>query len=208
MKAGDLLKVKVGEGDTATKSGNGIECGDIVAMLYDGGGTIHFKRKDGTKGNAFHHRFDLHEEAPYAEGAKVKITDSWSSFHKGAVFTVANMFKSDNDGTWYASFVEKLIELPTHNLNTGRFKAYTPPTGKVRRVPMAHANTQLSKVLKLTQGNGAFTLATIAELTGASEAAASARLRDLRANGYIVTCTKPKGDKQRVYTVETAAVAA
>lgn len=78
---------------------------------------------------------------------------------------------------------------------------------KGRRIPVA-SGTQLAKVLRLTQGNGAFTLATIASLTGASEAAASARLRDLRANGYIVTCTKPKGDKQRVYTVETAAVAA
>lgn len=209
MKPGDILRVLPGMGDAATQSGNLIEDGDLVSMVKfsDNGSMVWFRRADKSTGAGYVRRFELAEAAPYAVGDKVKIVEGWSSFYKGQVLTVASMFKSTNDSQWYASFAEKLIDLPHHNLNTGKFEAYTEPV-KVRRVPMAHADTQLSRVLKLTQGNGAFTLATIAELTGASEAAASARLRDLRANGYIVTCTKPKGDKQRVYTVETAAVAA
>ena len=78
-------------------------------------------------------------------------------------------------------------------------------TTKARRVPMA-AGTQLAKVLAASLNSAPLTLADLAEETGASEAAASARLRDLRANGYEVTCVKLKGEKQRRYTVRTKEV--
>lgn len=67
--------------------------------------------------------------------------------------------------------------------------------------------TQLDKVLKLTLGQGSWTLSGIAAATGASEAAASARLRDLRALGYTVTCSKPAGVKLRRYTVRSEVIA-
>lgn len=72
---------------------------------------------------------------------------------------------------------------------------------------MSKGETQLQRVLSLTLGQGAWTLAGIASVTGASEAAASARLRDLRAAGYEVTCVKHRGDAQRSYTVRTKAIA-
>lgn len=82
--------------------------------------------------------------------------------------------------------------------------------GELEAVPVTisiKSDTQLGKVLALTLGQGAWTLAGIASVTGASEAAISARLRDLRAAGYEVTCVKHRGDAQRSYTVRTKAIA-
>lgn len=62
-------------------------------------------------------------------------------------------------------------------------------------------DTQLAKVRAFVRGTAGLTLSAIAEVTGASEAAVSARLRDLRKEGFEVTCRKVKGHKQRVYDV-------
>ena len=66
------------------------------------------------------------------------------------------------------------------------------------------AGTQLAKVRNAALAVPCVTLAGLSVMTGASEAAASARLRELRSLGYEVTCTKPKGEKQRRYTVRVA----
>lgn len=62
--------------------------------------------------------------------------------------------------------------------------------------------TQLAKVFDLTKSGSHWTLGDISRLTQASEAAASARLRDLRALGLDVKCHKHKGEKVRTYTVQ------
>lgn len=208
MKPGDILRVLPGMGDRATQSGNLIEDGDLVSLVRfsDNGRLVWFRRADKSQGSGYLTRFEVAEVAPYAEGDKVKITEAWSKFRKGQVFTVSSMFKSTNDEGWYAHFTEKLIDLPSHNLNVSRFEPYVM-TEKQRCVPTGGPGTQLDKVLKLTLGQGSWTLGGIAAATGASEAAASARLRDLRAQGYTVTCAKEKGEKLRHYTVRSAPIA-
>lgn len=67
--------------------------------------------------------------------------------------------------------------------------------------------TQLAKVYDLTKSGSHWTLGDISRLTQASEAAASARLRDLRALGLDVKCHKHKGEKVRTYTVKPKEVA-
>lgn len=84
-----------------------------------------------------------------------------------------------------------------------RFELVLPEVKAERRIS---ADTQLGKVLNLTLGGGQWTLAGIASVTGASEAAVSARLRDLRAAGYEVTCVKHRGDAQRSYTVRNKVI--
>lgn len=68
--------------------------------------------------------------------------------------------------------------------------------------------TQLAKVRNAALAVPSITLQHLADVTGASEAAASARLRDLRKLGYTVSCVKPKGEKQRRYSVVVEAVPA
>lgn len=74
-------------------------------------------------------------------------------------------------------------------------------------VPSVKSGTQLDKVRNLTLGHSCWTLSAISAATGASEAAASARLRDLRALGYNVKCHKVHGEKARQYTVTEQEVA-
>lgn len=82
----------------------------------------------------------------------------------------------------------------------GDMIATAPVDGRVK------SGTQMDKVLRLTLGQGSWTLSSIAAATGASEAAASARLRDIRALGYTVTCSKPAGEKLRRYTVRSEVI--
>ncbi len=63
-------------------------------------------------------------------------------------------------------------------------------------------DTQLNRVRNVIVDCGfPRTLKEIAELTGSSEAAASARLRDLRKLGYEVACKKVQNSSLRLYTV-------
>lgn len=66
------------------------------------------------------------------------------------------------------------------------------------------SSTQLQRVRDLVNNQPSFTLAEVALATGSSEAAVSARLRDIRAMGYEVICTKVKGENQRRYRVNPA----
>lgn len=99
----------------------------------------------------------------------------------------------------YYRVKEGMEAFPTHSMAAFRFEdeLYIPPV---------KPGTQLDKVLKLTLGQGSWTLSSIAAATGASEAAASARLRDIRALGYTVTCSKPAGEKLRRYTVRSEVI--
>lgn len=200
MKPGTILRVKAGQGDRATQSGNGIEDGDIVTLLHDDGHMATFVRANETRGTGWIKRFDA---APYMLGDIVRITKGWSSFKTGAIFTIDRVTVSAHDGQWYVGFVEHRAAFPDHNLGVDMVEAYTPPA---RTLPSLRSGTQLDKVLKLTLGQGSWTLSSIAAATGASEAAASARLRDIRARGYTVTCSKPAGEKLRRYTVRSEVI--
>jgi hypothetical protein len=130
-------------------------------------------------------------------GDKVRVLRSWAGLVSGDIATV-HAIHSEDTTYQFVVLKEALASHPSHNFGTDRLEVYTPPI---------KSGTQLAKVRDLTLGQGSWTLSGIAAATGASEAAASARLRDLRAMGYTVTCSKPKGEAQRRYEVRTAAIA-
>jgi biotin operon repressor len=130
-------------------------------------------------------------------GDKVRVLRSWAGLVSGDIATV-HAIHSEDTTYQFVVLKEALASHPSHNFGTDRLEVYTPPI---------KADTQLGKVLALTNGQGSWTLAGIAAATGASEAAMSARLRELRTYGYDVTCEKPKGEAQRRYTVRAAAIA-
>lgn len=123
-------------------------------------------------------------------GEKVKVIDTYNrpDLDKTAVYTIQ-------------AITENCVQLE------GNDSAFTANERLVRYTePSIKSSTQLGKVLALTLGQGSWTLAGIASVTGASEAAVSARLRDLRAAGYEVTCVKHRGDAQRSYTVRNKVI--
>lgn len=137
-------------------------------------------------------------------GDRVRCLSAWAGMVVGSIYTVSGIHSEDKDGQ-FVVLKECLESHPSHNARTSRLELVVET--KQRCVPSGGPGTQLDKVLKLTLGQGSWTLGGIAAATGASEAAASARLRDLRAQGYTVTCAKEKGEKLRHYTVRSTPIA-
>lgn len=137
----------------------------------------------------------------FQPGDRAKLMSQWIGADVGDIVTVERLHSADGQ---YLVLKEFLAEYPNHNISAFRLELVLPEVKAERRIS---ADTQLGKVLALTLGQGSWTLAGIASVTGASEAAVSARLRDLRAAGYVVTCTKERGDTQRNYTVRTKPIA-
>lgn len=133
-------------------------------------------------------------------GDKVRVLSAWAGAKVGDICTVSSI-RSEDEDEQFVVLTECLDDYPSHNLRSSRLELVLPET-KV----CIKSGTQLGKVLDLTLGQGSWTLSGIAAATGASEASASARLRDLRAAGYTVECSKPAGEKQRRYTVRSAAI--
>lgn len=136
----------------------------------------------------------------FQPGDRAKIVSAWLGAI-GDIVTVERLHSADGQ---YLVLKEFLVEYPHHNISASRLELVIP---EVKAEVSIKSGTQLAKVLDLTLGQGSWTLSGIAAATGASEASASARLRDIRAAGYTVECSKPPGEKQRRYTVRSAAIA-